>query len=371
MRTYMEKNFQAGWYYNERTDMKERLYLNCYTPVNIEKWFGRIQLNSEMKILLLKIYQNIGNLEGICELLDKEELKNTDELIDRRNLMCCRVDENQLQDFTYFFGYAGNDEFILEERRKMQAFSELRMLRKQHREKFFIHRQTIWALRKEWNPTAPHRINDCLDELIRITSEFKSDVKKGSTPLNPILFSGLLYYQLLTVAPYEMDNILYSSYTVVKYLQELKILPELSLPLSKLMHDNKNECDDRMAEVRQACNINQWLLFYLGMLDKVFGIEYNFIKEKHCCFNKSLDVLDKAKNIPNHMKERMKHGLIMMYQKPFFRIEELRNDCDITHSTATKMVNLFIELKLVKQVNDKQRYRVYEYIPLMECIRRI
>ena len=137
------------------------------------------------------------------------------------------------------------------------------------------------------------------------------------------------------------------------------------------MHDNKNECDDRMAEVRQACNINQWLLFYLGMLDKVFGTEYNFIKEKHCCFNESLDVLDKAKNIPNHMKERMKHGLIMMYQKPFFRIEELRNDCDITHSTATKMVNLFIELKLVKQVNDKQRYRVYEYIPLMECIRRI
>lgn len=207
----------------------------------------------------------------------------------------------------------------LEERRKMQALSDLRLLRRQHREKFFIHRQTIWALRKEWNPTAPHRINESLDDLIRITSEFKSDVNKENIPLNPILFSGLLYYQLLTVAPYEMDNILYSSYTVVKYLQELKILPELSFPLSKLIYDNKNECGDRMAEVRQACNINQWLLFYLGMLDKVFGTEYNFIKEKHCCFNKSLDALDKAKNIPNNMKERMKRGLVMMYQKPYFR----------------------------------------------------
>ncbi len=48
---YMEKNFQAGWYYNERTDMKENVYLNCYTPVNIDKWFDRIQLNSEMKNL--------------------------------------------------------------------------------------------------------------------------------------------------------------------------------------------------------------------------------------------------------------------------------------------------------------------------------
>ena len=111
--------------------------------------------------------------------------------------------------------------------------------------------------------------------------------------------------------------------------------------------------------------------FYLDILDKTFGTEYSFIKEKHRCLDRSRDVLNKAKNIPNHMKERMKREMIMMYQKPVFRIEELMNDCDITHSTATKMVNLFIELKLVKQANDKQRYRVYEYIPLTECIQRI
>ena len=245
------------------------------------------------------------------------------------------------------------------------------MLRRQHREKFIIHRQTIWVLRKEWNPTAPHRINDCLDDLIRIMSEFRSDLKKENAPLNPILFSGLLYYQLLTVAPYDRNNILYASYTVAKYLQELIVLPEISYPLTKLIYDNKNECNDRMAEVRQACNINQWLLFYLDILDKTFGTEYSFIKEKHRCLDRSRDVLNKAKNIPNHMKERMKREMIMMYQKPVFRIEELMNDCDITHSTATKMVNLFFELKLVNQANDKQRYRVYEYIPLTECIQRI
>ena len=96
--------------------------------------------------------------------------------------------------------------------------------------------------------------------------EFRSSIKKQDEPLNPILFSGLLYYQLLTVVPYDMNNILYSSYAVAKYLQDLKILPEISIPLSKLMYDNMNECDDRMAEVRQTGNINQWLLFYLDML---------------------------------------------------------------------------------------------------------
>ena len=110
-----------------------------------------------------------------------------------------------------------------------------------------------------------------MDDLIRITLKFQSSIKKENEPLNPILFSGLLYYQLLTVVPYDVNDILYSSYAVTKYLQEVKILPKISVPLSKLIHDSKNECDDRMAEVRQACNINQWLLFYLDMLDKAFA----------------------------------------------------------------------------------------------------
>lgn len=63
--------------------------------------------------------------------------------------MCSWTDENQLPDFAYFFGYESEDDLILEERQKIQALSDLRMLRRQHREKFIIRRQTISALRKE------------------------------------------------------------------------------------------------------------------------------------------------------------------------------------------------------------------------------
>ena len=131
---------------------------------------------------------------------------------------------------------------------------------------------------------------------------------------------------------------MYSSYAVVKYLKELKILPEISLPLSKIMYDNRNECDDRMAEIRQVCNMSQWLLFYLAVLDKVLGIEYNFIKEKHRCLDKSLDTLNKAKNMSNHMKERMKRELSLMYQKPIFQIEEvMKMGCQYRLSCSPKM----------------------------------
>ncbi len=60
-----------------------------------------------------------------------------------------------------------------------------------------------------------------------------------------------------------------------------------------------------------------------------------------------------------------------MQQALLFRIEDVMNHCDIKHSTATKVVNTYITLKIVKQEDSKQQYHVYEYAPLMECIRKI
>lgn len=106
-------------------------------------------------------------------------------------------------------------------------------------------------------------------------------------------------------------------------------------------------------------------------MDKALNTACEFIKEKHHCMIKSVETVNKAKNISANMKNKMLKELEHMQQTPLFRIEDVVNHCGITHSTATKMVNTFVSLKIVKQSDSKQRYRVYEYAPLMECIRKI
>lgn len=64
------------------------------------------------------------------------------------------MNENQLSDFTCFFSHASDNELILEKRKNIQVLSNLKLLRRKHRENFNICGQTIWALRKEWNPTS-------------------------------------------------------------------------------------------------------------------------------------------------------------------------------------------------------------------------
>lgn len=368
----MAKEFQAGSYWRERTGITEKMYCECFVPISIDKWFDRILIKPEMNALLLQIYRKIGCIEGMAALLNREEVENINSLIDRINVMHCQPNGKKASDDMRLFTSIYGDESIVKfNKTQMALCSDINALRFQHRENFIILRNAISALRKEFHPVSPGRIGDCIDDLLDITSKYAYSFRKHNEVVDAIFFSGLLFYQLLTIAPYEKNNILYSAYVVEKYVQKLKIVPEISFPFAKLVQENRNECDDRMAEVRRECNMNQWLLFYLDILDKALNATCEFIEGQHRSMIESVEAINKAKDISVNMKDRMLKELGHMQQIPLFRIEDVMRHCDITHSTATKMVNAFISLKIVKQVDDKQRYRVYEYTPLMECIRRI
>ena len=106
-------------------------------------------------------------------------------------------------------------------------------------------------------------------------------------------------------------------------------------------------------------------------MDKALEVVCRFIEEQHKHMSTSINAVNRVKNISPNMRNKMIKELGFMQQMPFFRIEDVMNHCNITHSTAVKMVNIFIKLKIVKQADNKQRYRVYECISLTESIRRI
>lgn len=237
---------------------KEKPYCECFVPISIDKWFDRIHIKLEMNMLLQRIYQKIGRLEGLTALLEHGEVGNSSSLIGRINVMHCRTDEEQSLGVKHFFSNIYKDESVMEAyESQIMLYSDINVLRYRHREKFIILKNTIWALRKEFHPVSPGRIGDCIDHLLDTTSKYANSFRKHNEALNPILFSGLLFYQLLTMAPYEKNNILYSACAVEKYMQKLQMLSEVTIPFAKFIQDNINECDDRMAETRQACNMNQ------------------------------------------------------------------------------------------------------------------
>lgn len=43
----MTKEFQAGYYKIEVTDIIEKRYCKCFIPIRIDRWFDRVQMQSE------------------------------------------------------------------------------------------------------------------------------------------------------------------------------------------------------------------------------------------------------------------------------------------------------------------------------------
>lgn len=86
----MAKEFEAGSYWLEWTDKKEKPYCECFVPISIDKWFDRIHIKPEMNMLMQRICRKIGRLEGLTALKDRGELENINSLIGRINVMHAR-----------------------------------------------------------------------------------------------------------------------------------------------------------------------------------------------------------------------------------------------------------------------------------------
>ncbi len=75
---------------------------------------------------------------------------------------------------------------------QITLYSDINVLRSQHRKKFIILRNVISALREEFNPVSPERIGESIDDLLDVTSKYANYYKKHNDVLNPILcYSGL------------------------------------------------------------------------------------------------------------------------------------------------------------------------------------
>lgn len=214
-----KKDFEAGWNVNDPTGKLERPYGECFVPISMDKWFDRIRVKPEMNELLLQIYRKIGYMKGLVALMEYGEMQDINSLIDRINAMHCQPDGKQAWDVVSFFSSNYGEESIKQDDKILIGlYSDINILRRQHRGKFIFLKNTIWALRKEFHPVSPQRIGDCINDLLDITSSYVYFFKMHNEAVNPILFSGLLFYQLLTIAPYERHNILYSAYAM-EYMQ--------------------------------------------------------------------------------------------------------------------------------------------------------
>lgn len=217
------------------------------------------------------------------------------------------------------------------------------------RTQIFLMHTYFHADMEEYNPPLPEQLNDLLKDLIAFSkTEGKTDI---------LIKAALIYYQFETIHPFECGNGLIGRLLTNMILMKEKVLSRPILPLSNYFYQNEEECERQYTNNQHFGKFKDWVKFFLqGIITSaelaIRQIDMaNALREENL---KRIMRLEKSASVLSSLCDYLE-------QKPIISVQESADFLSVSYNTATKYVKIMEELKILKQVNEQSRYRIFSY----------
>lgn len=360
----MEENM-AGKYEvirNERGSAKpeDRLYYRTYIPASLTSIDYNQFVSSELSSRLMAVYKEIGVLQGLAfhesnfsgknRQFYKQEvislLENQDYQISLTDIFSIQKSDNKKKYLSFYDCMengnvpAAGEILLGKVKGKNQKFRE-----KQKWEETQIKRVSI----RGYNPPASERISELMLDLYNY---FRSE--NGETDV--IIKAGFICYQFLTIMPYEENNEVWTSVLLNSFLREQGIGTNYYIPFARYLFEKQDDRKRVMQKVREECNYDIWIQFFLKILEQSYARMNQTIMQLEMIEKNAYAVISKEKS------EKMLHDIIIfMEDNPIFVIGDIEKNFNTAYNTAAKFVGILEKNGLVREISDKQRYRIYVY----------
>lgn len=137
-------------------------------------------------------------------------------------------------------------------------------------QKFSFREKQIWEetqIKKVsirgYNPPAPERVSELMLDLY-------NHISSDSSEIDAIIKAGFLCYQFLTIMPYEENNEVWVSVLLNNFFREHGIGTDYYIPFSRYLLEKQDERKGVMQQVREECNYDVWIQFFLKILEKSY-----------------------------------------------------------------------------------------------------
>jgi Fic family protein len=172
---------------------------------------------------------------------------------------------------------------------------------------------------------------------------------------------GLAHAQFETIHPFLDGNGRLGRLLITLFLCERDILKRPVLYLSHYVKSNQHEYYRRLTAIREDGDWEGWLKFFL------YGIE---VVSNQAIRNAEI-ILDLrechhalvAENVSTLGAVQM---LDYLFENPVINVQRLSEHLDCTFATASKLVDQFEQLELLRETTGQKRNRQYEYTPYMK-----
>ena len=184
--------------------------------------------------------------------------------------------------------------------------------------------------------------------------------------LDNLIKIALIHYQFETIHPYLDGNGRIGRILIILYLIEKKVLSTPSLYISYYLKKNRVEYYDRLTEVRNKGNYEQWIKFFLKAIDESARDATDTIAQLTKLREKNINIIKKM--------ERISKNAIKIYlfleSNPIIDIGKTAKALNLSFYTVSSIIEKFINNGILKKLENIKRNRIFIYKDYLDILRK-
>lgn len=199
--------------------------------------------------------------------------------------------------------------------------------------------------------------------------EAMSDLEKyihSDDALDVLIQAALLHYQFETIHPFLDGNGRIGRLLITLFLMEKKALSTPALYISYYLKKNRIEYYDRMSEVRNKDNYEQWIKFFLLAIKESAEDAAQTIHVLNNLHEKNVEIIQKL----GRAAKTAQMLFAYLEQNPIIDIKKTAADLELSFSTVSGAVKRLVDAGILVQTNNASRNRVFAYEAYLAILRK-
>lgn len=206
-------------------------------------------------------------------------------------------------------------------------------------------------------PPTPQDMEICMGQL-------ESYIHLDDT-LDLLIQAGLIHYQFESIHPFLDGNGRIGRLLITLFLMDKGLLTTPALYISYFLKQNRIEYYDRMTEVRNKGNYEQWVVFFLRAV-------YESAKDAVHTIDRLSELHDKNVTLIERMGRGAKTAMQLfsyLESNPIIEIKKTATAMNMAFNTVSGAVNRLSDAGILKQSNDAGRNRTFTYYDYLDILR--
>ncbi len=207
----------------------------------------------------------------------------------------------------------------------------------------------------------PPNVEDMIESMSELEKYINSD-----DDLDNLIRSGLIHYQFETIHPFLDGNGRVGRMLITLFLMEKGLLKRPVLYISYFLKRNRIEYYDRLSDVRNKGNYEQWIKFFLKAVAESAGDALITIDKLLALHNKNTEIIDKMGRASNNARRVFDY----MEANPIIEISKTSEALGLTFNTTSNAIKRLEEVGILVQTAGQKRNRIFSYEEYLDILRK-